>query len=305
MTGPEAEQEARAVTALRRHSEEERLGLPAAAARALGLAADAVPDWRTPRDVEDVGSALQDLLDQQYRQLDPEGADRFGRALVALLGSGLPERLRGRPLSAEIRALVPGALHRLQTYLLAEPMGYRRGSDAFLKDLRLVTGLSVPCGAQVVDLRGRISRRQSAHLLRTRPTAGGWSQVLRGRAVGPWLNAHTDARYLEDFHEAGRDAAYRRAATLLRADPEPRGWAATSWFYDPAVAEISPHLAYLREQPLERGALLMPTRTSAVQVQAALARSSRRRSLHAQGLYRPTAYALVWPRRALLSWAGA
>lgn len=103
--------------------------------------------------------------------------------------------------------------------------------------------------------------------------------------MGPWLNAHTDARYLEDFHEAGRDAAYRRAATLLRADPEPRGWAAMSWFYDPAVAEISPHLAYLRERPLERGALLMPTRTSALQVQAALARSSRRRSLHAQGLY--------------------
>jgi hypothetical protein len=92
----------------------------------------------------------------------------------------------------------------------------------------------------------------------------------------------------------------------------------TSWFYDPQLAYVSPHLSYLRLRPMERGATIVRNGSSDYAISCATAKSrsgcedrvarlvaSTRRKLYEQGKYVPVAYSLLWPREALLGWVDA
>jgi hypothetical protein len=77
----------------------------------------------------------------------------------------------------------------------------------------------------------------------------------------------------------------------------------SAWFYDPALREISPRLAYLREVREAHGARNFRFGTGPDVVADALERSPTRRRLHAEGRYVPAAHYLVWLRADLLRWA--
>ena len=51
---------------------------------------------------------------------------------------------------------------------------------------------------------------------------------------------------MQEFSPEGWMRFYLRTAELLRRDPRVKGLIGTSWLYDPALADVSPHLAYLR-----------------------------------------------------------
>jgi hypothetical protein len=177
--------------------------------------------------------------------------------------------------------------------------------DAFLKDLSICLLLSFPCVAQVVEQIGGIPRRAL--------TSGGPGQALRlgaylvrtGLQAGPYLEIHTHTPMLDGFNEAGWERCYELVAELLALRPDCPGMVGGSWFYDPALADISPRLAYLADTPIGGGAFRVRLGASAVDAELATATSASRRALVEAGKYVPTKWLLVWPRKALLAWAAA
>lgn len=97
--------------------------------------------------------------------------------------------------------------------------------------------------------------------------------------------------------------SYRLVAKVLRAQPQLRGISGSSWFYDPEVARISPHLAFIRELIDQNRGLMHRLGPTEGALRGALAASEHRRRLHEEGRYQPTEYARYWARDDVLRWA--
>jgi hypothetical protein len=261
-----------------------------------------LPDWREP--VSGLGDKFIRMSTAFQQRFKTSTAIDINKFLVIDLALVLEARLVTRDLPKEVLALYPAASARLLTYvrnLAGEE--YYFTNDYFLKDVCFASGLSVPCGAQVVDWRSGIGYRASARWLLRNPSPHYVGVFLRSGQIRPWFRIHTESRYLDDFNEPGWDACYLRIAALLRKHPEVLGMAGTSWFYDPQLDSISPRLSYLRLRPLQRGASVVRSGTTAFDISSATAKSSTRRQLYEEGKYLPVSYNLLWPRDALLAWA--
>lgn len=243
---------------------------------------------------EDLGAAATARL-RALAALPEPRRSLASRALIAGLcadnadgfGDGLTPRVQVRSVDS---------LARLLAFLCAEPGGYAFPDDYFLKDYRFATGMTVPCGAQVVDLAERPGVKTMAALLPRAPKIA-WDAATR-----PWFKPHTESRYLDEFNEEGWNRCYGEMADLLDVLPRVAGMVATSWFYDPALAEISPRLAYLRRGPVEAGAVMVRHGTTQFDIDSATATSPSRRALYQEGKYMPTCWSIVWPRAAMLAW---
>ncbi len=85
-----------------------------------------------------------------------------------------------------------------------------------------------------------------------------------------------------------------------------KGLFGVSWFRDPALSHISPHLTRLTTMVTDHGARLFPLGSCKAEgIRDATAKSKTRRRLYERGAYRPMEYLLVWPRKELLAWADA
>jgi hypothetical protein len=265
-----------------------------------------LPDWRRPARYEDLGEAFAIQSKSLSGRFDRSTFLTINRLLVLDLAMRLPETVAARNIPDGVLALYPAAAARLQTYLQnGDDPDYCYPHEYFMKDLRFAAGLTVPCGAQIVDLRSVIGYKALWHWLLSHPSARHIAALLGQRSRVPWFRIHTESRYLDDFNEAGWDACYLRIAGLLQRHPEVLGMAGTSWFYDPQLDSVSPRLSYLRRRPMEGGASIVAHGTSDFDIGAATATSETRRRLYAAGRYMPTAYTILWPRAALLAWAGA
>jgi len=281
-----------------------RAQLPADALAHAGALQAALPDWRRTARFSQLGAPFAAAVANAQRTLPLAAQVDVNRLLVAQLMLRLGPTLRERRLSPDVLALVPAAAARLLAHLRdAVDVGYVFPGDYFVKDLRFAAGLTVPGGAEVLDLRSHPGQRVSLQVLRRQPSWLGLRALLSSSRVDPWFRIHTEKRYLRHFHEAGWDAFYRRVASLLRLHPEVRGVLGTAWFFDPQLDTVSPRLAYLRN-PLARGAFLVTGRTSEFDIVSATTNSEARLQLYEQGRYTPVPHTLVWPRQALLHWAG-
>ena len=225
---------------------------------------------------------------------------RSRRGLIAALALKLPDIVSELRLPASVLDLYPRSFDTLVSSLQSDVSDY--DPDFYAKDLRFVLGLSVPAGAQIVDLHARLGpklilrqlhRPEGLRVLRSYVAAGGH---------GCWLQIHTDTRDTADFNEEGWDACYLRVADLLRCHPAAVGMLGTSWFYDPALVAISPRLAYL-QKPVDEGAFRARIGPSALDAERAGTKSSTRKALIESGEYVPAAFSLAWPRAALIRWA--
>jgi NAD(P)-dependent dehydrogenase (short-subunit alcohol dehydrogenase family)/acyl carrier protein len=181
---------------------------------------------------------------------------------------------------------------------------FRLDYDPFLKDMAVCTGRMIPVGgAWTIELSG-ISRRTFF--------SGNPNQLLarifflssRARAFKPFYQIHMALRFADRFNENEREASYLRIAAMLRANPGVKGLIGSSWYLDPALKEISPELSYLQNLPENNGALIFPQNTPKGAARGALAGSSRRTQLCKEGKYKPKNAFIIWPRTALLGWAG-
>ncbi len=135
-----------------------------------------------------------------------------------------------------------------------------------------------------------------------------WSKcAIKVGLRGTLYRMHTDSNdplLMADFNEEGWTRFFRRTAKLLQSNSV-MGVIGASWFYDPALREISPRLTYLRSLIVDNGGISMKLGTSTNEVESATRTSETRRRLYEKGEYLPTAYALIWLRDDLLAWAGA
>jgi hypothetical protein len=114
---------------------------------------------------------------------------------------------------------------------------------------------------------------------------------------------HTSHRRLGSFNKHEMDLAYLRIAELMKRNPRVKGICRRSWFLDPALENISPQLAYIREVPKKNGARIFKTKTRQIDIDFAIAMSAKRRQLYKKGQYVPRGYVYIWPRKAFLEWA--
>jgi hypothetical protein len=109
-------------------------------------------------------------------------------------------------------------------------------------------------------------------------------------------------RRLNELHNV---ESHLQVAQLLAANPSILGVFNSNWYYDPALASISPNLAHLAKFASSNGAFLVKIGSDSGAVVDATSHSATRRRHFEAGDYMPTRYGRFWPRDALLAWARA
>lgn len=269
--------------------------------RAQHPAVDAVWEGAYPR--LDAALAAQDPW-RGYGLWGAEAARLSAEALPSWFAGFLLwniERFDGRfaalGLDAEFRLHFNDAFHRILAQIDADPGYARPGNDVFMKDLGLVRGTLIPALGRLLYPYAGLSL---AHLLENPDKA----PFVYLRCGGRWpyfgLHLHTPMTRAY-FNPDGWRECHRLAALALKAFPHVRGVMAASWFYDPAATQISPHLRYLVETPLQNGARLLRLEATAAAKRDALATSASRRRAADEGTYHPRSYAMLWRRADLLA----
>jgi len=205
-----------------------------------------------------------------------------------------------RGLPAEIVEICLANFSRIVTNIVKGDIEYMRfPNDRFDKDLAAASLRLICAGAKKfheIYLPIGFAKRH--------PFA--WSRcAIKVGLRGTLYNMHLDSNdplLMADFNEEGLRRFYRRMAELLKRNSV-KGVMGASWYYDPALREISPRLAYQRSLVVENGGISMKLRASKNDVESATRKSETRRRLYEKGEYRPTAYALIWLRDDLLAWA--
>ncbi len=204
-------------------------------------------------------------------------------------------------LPRSVAALYPAQLQRLEENLATQGDGYfDLQCDAFVKDLAFLQFRLIPVGAEFVAPEGGVPRS----LLLRQGFARGLNMLSLIRAAGGWkpyLTLHMHQHVTADFNPQGWLSTYDRLADLLELNAQFRGVQSTSWFLDPALETISPHLSYLRTVPLACGAGIYFAGEDREGVSGALSRSQTRRELFRRGDYMPRLHTRVWPRSAMLA----
>lgn len=235
----------------------------------------------------------------------PQPAGKYCKLVVLTLLADFEARIARIKCPQSVLDLyqqaIPTALDSMATMT---DVDYMTSATVFLKDLRLAAQLSLPCGAQAVDFRAWLPKTFYRNNGLSDNLSALWFLVTRLGGRGPLFRIHTDTRALSDFNERGWTACYLRIAELLALYPEMRGVVGTSWFFDPQLETVSPHLGYLRKLPQDNGAFLRDDGESEGNTALALSTSQTRRKLYDEGRYRPRCQTLVWARRDLLAWAG-
>lgn len=250
------------------------------------------------REFANLGPPVVRRLKQAAAASNPIERRDISRALVACLAADVVSTISSRSVTAEVIERTKRWQPRLLDFLKGDDQGdYWFPNDLFLKDYRFVTGITVPCGAQVIDLSDGIGPKTALKLATRHPT-------LLFRALRkPWFQIHTESRYLEEFNFDGWASFYKTAVDLLKINPHIQGIVGTSWFYDPILEKVSPRLFYLQELPLQHGAILVKQGTTQFDIKSATATSSTRRKLYEEGNYMPRCHTLIWSREAMIAWS--
>jgi hypothetical protein len=127
--------------------------------------------------------------------------------------------------------------------------------------------------------------------------------VFAARGPQPFLNVHWPRRPGQRFEPSGFRATFLPAAALLRYNPRLRGICAGAWMLDPRLDVVAPRLAWVRHELAANGAHFVRLGPGAG-ASAGLAASRTLRALADNGAYVPETWMMVWPRRAVLRWAG-
>jgi hypothetical protein len=103
------------------------------------------------------------------------------------------------------------------------------------------------------------------------------------------------------MNAAAMRRAYANVAQLMQHDGQVWGAHRASWFLDPAVSEMSPDLAFLRQDPVDHGAELYDGGPcSADDIRKATMFSPIRTRMYREGKYQPRNYFYFWPRSSVI-----
>lgn len=263
----------------------------------LPVSARVAPEKYTwiPAAVADANAALKGQGD--------ELAYSYNRYVLLSFIAGFSAEAGRYRLPPSIAALYERELARIYRQAQSfEDEFFDLSEDRYLKDLAILTHRLIPVGAEYAEGGAGIPRRilfagGAVQLFRVL-----WLVTARCRGWRPFFALHAHTLALEDFNPEGWQATHQRLAELLALNPGVKGWLSASWFLDPALEKISPHLGYLREVPMAGGAELLFVCRHPNGSSGALSRSAERRRLFAEGQYVPATYMRVWPRQAAIAW---
>ncbi|MFC5477622.1 hypothetical protein [Massilia suwonensis] len=237
--------------------------------------------------------------------LDAAGEQGARIFLLACLLAAVRSTLRSsrvEKLPARVRAHQLRQFERIAAHDDAVLQYCRLKADVFLKELGLATLRLYAGASSVIDPHSGVGRSLLwKGGLRRLP--GRLLLFARAGGFRPFFEVHVHKLYLDEFNEAGRNECYRCCVDLYALHPEVLGMIGGSWFYDPVVESISPHLAYLRTVPEAGGARVLFVSHDEQAVANATSKSEKRRALHAAGRYRPASWTLVWCKRDQQAWA--
>lgn len=175
-------------------------------------------------------------------------------------------------------------------------------SDLFHKEFGLAALRLHAGAAQLIDPRCGIPR---SLFLKSGASgiARGLQVLLECGGLSPMLQIHTHTAYLDEFSDEGWRECYRVCVELFGLYPSVKGMFGGSWFYDPAVSQISPRLAYLSDVPKQGGAKFFLAAKSGDFAHDAISTSPSRRKLFDEGRYKPASYMMIWSKNAQIYWA--
>jgi hypothetical protein len=256
----------------------------------------------------DVTSKLRDFSDAMTAAYPSQAVELYNRLLLAHLIRNAENR-NTHNIVGSVAAFVHEDFDRILSGLERPRAGYYlRSVHLFRRDLAIARMKVIPNGAEFIDINIGIPRRETWH-------NGVRSFISHGRifqsdflhGLSPLYEPHWDRRYIRHFSAEGYKAFYRRTAELLRANPEVRGVAAKSWWLDPAIADISPEIAFLRADPEAGGARFAPVYAppNPYLKTEPFVGSPKRKALHEAGRYNPRSFMFFWSRDRLLRWAAS
>jgi len=277
-------------------SVEERVALNQGLAAAASAARAAAGHWS----FEAPSKAIDDWISAAFPDRGSDDLTRIRKAVVASLALTHFEVEDRLPPS--IAKLYPAFFDRFARFL-SNPCMRQYKADFYRKDVRYALGLTVPCGLLQADLRYRIGPKLVLRdIVHSRSLLAGWDYISAS-AWGRWYNVHIDTREMRQFNLAGWTASFSCIAEMLEINRSVCGTAATSWYHDPVVGEISPDLAYLRRNQLENGAFSLWLGSAPHHTKNAIYGSPVRQRLYTEGRYLPSCYLIAWPRQILIAWA--
>lgn len=264
-------------------------------------------------------SFFQTLPEWASYRLVPQSAERFCDAIEAQAGRDVLEAYHRVAMLQSVADEAPGSGGRLtsaarellQAYLrrvlrdMESPRDdfYVHGNDQFAKDFAVCRGKLLPCGVELVDRCSGVPRRTLGSGGIRQFVSGTQYLLLKARGFRPFYELHFDRRSMRSFNKNGYAELYLRIADLLVLNPEVRGVMSSSWWHDPQVAEVSPELAFIDEDPRKWGARVLFVGENQTATADATRFSKQRMMLHTHGLYHPRIYLLVWARQDILAWA--
>lgn len=239
-----------------------------------------------------------------------EGAQRRAAFLREMLGELIDRNrpaIAGLSLPETVKQLIAKEYARIEKMIATAPDDrFDLGLHSLRCDFRIVSFNRVPTGIEHIEVGGvprsliwKGGARQAVRLL---------ALFARARGVAPFYVGHLahgipPHAFLLVYNERSQAEWQRNVALCLQMNPHIRGFIATSWFYDPQLASVSPHLNFLRAGSLANGAVLVRAGSTEGSIKYALARSPERQKLYDEGKYMPTSHAVIWTREAMLKWA--
>lgn len=220
-------------------------------------------------------------------------------SLLLWLMEDFDRRFASSGLHAEFALHYADAFHRIVEQIDTDPSFADLAKDAFMKDLWLARVVMIPAFAQVwwphsgLGL-GDLLRAGPAALIYGFVTCGGRRPFFEGHTHDPMAR-------IKYWNANGWFQALRLIALALPAFPKHKGAFGTAWFYDPAMATVSPNLLFASDLQVGKGAFRLRVGPNEAAHMNATATSASRRKLVAEGKYLPADYSIIWARRSLLA----
>ena len=178
---------------------------------------------------------------------------------------------------------------------------YKPSNDLFLKDLGICRLKLIPVGPRLIESNCGYSR----NIL----LSGGWNQFFKflyffifiERNNNGFYQTHVHLSLVKHFNPEEIHESYLRIAELLILNPSVKGLFGASWYYDPALVKVSPHLAYLRTQQEENGAWVFYSEPETSE--NPFSKSKKRKKMFEEGKYQPKIYLCIWPRKSILAYS--
>jgi hypothetical protein len=241
-----------------------------------------------------------------FNEVRVKGGEEQGRIFLrCVLAHGVAATVgsnRFRELPPRIAAQQALQLKRIAADADVESEWLSIDHDLFQKEFGLATMRLYAAAAQLVDYRCGVPRS----LVLREGLVGLLPKLRTIMSIGgfrPYFQIHTHKFMLGAFNEQGWEECYLCCAELYSVHPEVLGMYGSSWFYDPALDNVSPRLAYLRNTPISGGAHLFFDQTGGDSIDNSLSTSPTRRKLYDDGTYMPKSFMLIWPKQQQILWA--